>query len=152
MVIKKRKDQLTLLRPDLKIMVSDNSTPTLDNCSQIFTDPENKILIKNLFAPKKQERKSKVPRPVRSDADNDLFEIKHLYVSFFSSKGCRIVVRTQFPSEKEAVVATNNKAINSKSIRATYSKEVSQMTEELASDPYGREKYFEQLKLKQKIM
>lgn len=156
MIIKKQKGQLKMIRPDLRATVSNNSTPTLENCSQVFADPENKIFIKNLFngsvTQKKQEQKSKVPRPARLDGDNDLFEVNHVYVSFFSSKGCSIVVRTQFPNEKEVVISTNNKAINSKSIRETYQKEVIQMTEELATDSYGKDKYFEQLKLKQKAL
>lgn len=49
LMIKKRKDKVKVMKPDLKVVVSNNPTPSLENCSQVFTDPEKKIFIKNLF-------------------------------------------------------------------------------------------------------
>lgn len=86
------------MRPDLKVLVSDNSTPTLENCSQSFTDPEHRIVINNSFgvpaAPKKAEQSSGQPRPIRAGAEGDIFTLDHIYISFFSSKGCNIIVKT----------------------------------------------------------
>ena len=152
--MKKRAEKLKVFKPDLKVMVSKNPTPSMENCSQVFIDPENKMLIRNSFggsvaARKTQEQKASVPRPA-SAADNDVFEVNAVYVSFFSSTGCSIIVSTQFPSEKEAVAPSGNRAKNSKSIRAKYIKEITQLVEELAADSYGQDKYLEALKAKQK--
>ena len=153
-MMKKRAEKMKAMKPDLKVMVSHKSTPSMENCSQVFIDPENKMLIKNSFGgcvatQKTQGQKSSVPRP-KSGAENDLFEVNAVYISFFSSTGCSIILSTQFPSEKEAVAPSGNRAKNSKSIREKYSKEVSTQVEELTADSYGQDKYLEALKAKQK--
>ena len=37
------------MKPDLKVLVSSKVIPSMENCSQVFIDPENKIFINNTF-------------------------------------------------------------------------------------------------------
>jgi hypothetical protein len=64
------------MKPDLKVLVSNNPTPTLENSSQAFTDPEHRVMIKNSSTGSTQTKRSNStsgqPKPIKG-ADKDIF-------------------------------------------------------------------------------
>ena len=127
----------------MKIIVSDKSNPSDQNCSHgVFVNPYQQIMIKN-FGKTKEAKKS------------NIFDVDELYLSFHSLQGCTLTLSIAFTAEFEkATGEIVHRYKSNADIKEEFAQKVRDKIEELTFCGRDRafEKYYEEIREKEQAL